>query len=151
MSMKDIYSYIAPVNALVPQTITVGGGAKNTGDVDLQGCNAVRVDIPAGASGDTLAVGVHHVVMVQHADDNGSGSAGSYAAVAAKDVIGVTPDGSGNVIDFNAPAMASTVQSFGYVGNKRYVRLTLTPAGATSGGVFSAVAVKGHPASAPVA
>lgn len=145
MSMKDIYSYIAPVNALVPQTITVGGGAKNTGDVDLQGCNAVRVDIPAGASGDTLAVGVHHVVMVQHADDNGSGSAGSYVAVAAKDVIGVTPDGSGNVIDFNAPAMASTVQSFGYVGNKRFLKVTITPsAGTTNGMPMSVLVGKGE-------
>ena len=39
----------------------------------------------------------------------------------------------------------------GYIGEKRYVRLTITPAGNSSAALITAVAVLGHPIPAPVA
>lgn len=42
------------------------------------------------------------------------------------------------------------VRKLGYIGNKRYTRLTITPSGNASAALLSAVAVLGHPHSAPV-
>src|SRR5919109_1022594 len=99
MSMRDLHSNIALAQGIKAQTITTAGGAKNTGDIDLQGFNSAVVVINFGSSGDTLAAGVKFDVKLEHADDNGRGAAGTYAAVAAKDVNfaapEVTPDASG--------------------------------------------------------
>lgn len=43
------------------------------------------------------------------------------------------------------------VRKLGYIGNKRYTRLTITPANNASAALLSAIAVLGHPHSAPVA
>ncbi len=42
------------------------------------------------------------------------------------------------------------VRKLGYIGNKRYTRLTITPAANASAALLSAVAVLGHPNSMPV-
>jgi len=42
------------------------------------------------------------------------------------------------------------VRKLGYVGNKRYTRLTITPSANASAALLSAVAALGHPRSAPV-
>jgi hypothetical protein len=42
-------------------------------------------------------------------------------------------------------------RKLGYVGNKRYVRLTITPANNTGDTFFSAVAIQGHAHAGPVA
>jgi hypothetical protein len=42
------------------------------------------------------------------------------------------------------------VRKLGYIGNKLYTRLTVTPANNASAALLSAVAVLGHPRSAPV-
>ncbi len=145
MSMKDIYSYLALATGLVPQTVTTGGGAKNSGDVDLQGCNAVTIVMNAGVSGDTLSTSLHHVVTLTHADDNGSGAAGTYNAVAAKDVLGVTPDVNGKIFDYDGTInVASSVSQVGYVGNKRFIKVTSTPTGTVTNGMpQSIIIVKG--------
>ena len=41
--------------------------------------------------------------------------------------------------------------SFGYVGGKRFLRVTLTPTGLTNGGPVGVLINKGHPRHAPVA
>ncbi len=43
------------------------------------------------------------------------------------------------------------VRKIGYAGNKRYVRLTVTPAGNAAGALISAVAVLGRPDVTPTA
>lgn len=42
------------------------------------------------------------------------------------------------------------VRKLGYIGNKRYTRLTITPALNASATLLAAVAVLGHPSVAPV-
>src|SRR3546814_11093273 len=57
-----------------------------------------------------------------------------------------------------APEMAASfqfdddneVRKIGYVGDKRYVRLTITPANNASAGLLAAVALLGYPDLAPV-
>lgn len=43
------------------------------------------------------------------------------------------------------------VRKIGYVGSKRYVRLTITPTSNTGAWLIAAVAIQGHPSKAPVA
>ncbi len=42
------------------------------------------------------------------------------------------------------------VRKLGYIGNKRYTRLTITPANNASAALLSAIAVLGRPQTAPV-
>ena len=149
--IRDLYSNMGLVQAIAAQTVTIGGGAVNSGDLDLRGFDSAMMSINVGASGDTLAAGVKFDIKMEHADDDGTGSAGAYAAVAAKDVIGVTPDGSGNVILIDDPAEDSQMYGFSYIGHKRFVKITITPsAGNTNGTPFSIDLVKGHAHARPV-
>ena len=77
-----------------------------------------------------------YVVSLEESDVSGSG----YAAVAAGDMIGTLP----------ASLPADTALKVGYIGNKRYVKATITKTSGTSIAA-SAVVVKGHAASRPVA
>jgi hypothetical protein len=60
------------------------------------------------------------------------------ATAPADALVGTPAGGAFAATDDNA------VKRISYRGGKRYARLTLTPVGATTGGVFAAVAVLGH-------
>lgn len=143
--MKDMNTGIIAVQEVLPQVVTSGGGAVTTGDVDLQGANAVEVLTHFGAPGDTLGSTVYFTVKAEHADDTGdTGAAGAYSDCATADLLGVTA-ASGIVLTVNADAEASQVYKFGYKGNKRYLKVTVTPEGTHSTGTPIAVTiVKGH-------
>lgn len=142
--MRDMITAITPAQSLLPQTITTGGGAKNTGDIDLQGCNAAAFLVHVGASGDTLSGSVKLTVKMEHADDNGAGAAGSYAAVADADILGAT-SASGDIIVVDSAADASKVYKVGYKAGKRFAKLTVTPSsGNTAGTPVAITIVKGH-------
>lgn len=67
------------------------------------------------------------------------------AAVADADLLGTEALAAFQFDDDNE------VRKLGYKGHKRYTRLTITPVANASAAVLSAVAVLGHPASAPTA
>lgn len=80
-----------------------------------------------------------HTISIQDSPDGSAWSAVDAAAVQG-----------------TAPAITSTaddtVYEFGYIpGTRQYVRLVAVTAGATTGGVFGAVAVLGTASSSPVA
>ena len=148
--MKDLHSNISIVKGLTPQTVTSGGGAVNTGNVDLQGFNSAEIEFSIGANlGDTLNVTNKFTVALTHADDNGAGSPGDYANVEAKDVLGVTP-ATGVVFTIDDATEDELVYRCGYVGGKRFIKVTVTPNGTlTSGNPIAVNIVKGHPSDAP--
>lgn len=112
---------------------TVAPGAKTsdvTGSgVDLQGFDSAMVVINPG----TITDGTH-TPKVQESDDDST-----YSDVAAADLEGSL-----------AAIASNTVQRVGYKGAKRYVRLFVTVAGTTTGGVYGSVVAKGHAHVAPV-
>lgn len=80
-----------------------------------------------------------HTISIQDSPD---GSA--WAAVDTAQVQGATPTITATGDD--------TVYEFGYIpGTRQYVRLVAVTSGATTGGVFGAVAVLGSASSSPVA
>lgn len=127
--MKDLYSDIGVVAAVVPATLT----ATNTSAaIDLQGFDSATVIIQTGAIGGS---GNFTPSLVECAT-----SGGSYTAVATTDLIG----------SFTDPLAASSVYKIGYRGNKRYIKTVLTLNSGTNI-VAGVVVVKSHAANAPVA
>ena len=131
--MRDIHNSMGAVTAIPAQVIT--SSAVNGSIIDLSGFNAAEFVIVSG----NVTDGSYAATLTEgSASDLSDGT-----TVASTDLLG------------SAPSFASTddnvTKRVGYVGAKRYVRLTLTPTGASTGGYFAAVALKGHAASNPVA
>lgn len=124
--MRDLKNNISEATSLAPaaRTASVNG----TG-VDLRGFDSAVCIAQVG----TITDGTH-TPKLQESDDDVT-----YTDVAAADLIGSFANLASNVN-----------QRVGYIGAKRYVRAVSTVAGATTGGVYGALIVRGHPAQAPV-
>ena len=132
MPTRGIHDSIRVRRVLVAQTITTS--AANTGDVDLQGFDSAMFLVDIGAIdglGGGSPTGGTITVLVEHAPDHGTGSAGTYANVADIDLDGITQS-AGIVATFDEDNTDEVI--FGYVGARRFVRITVTPAGLGSGG-----------------
>lgn len=132
MAEFDIHSVLDTRSALNP-TNTTATAAVNGEIIDTRGFEAVEFAVQAGTLGATLAVTVQ---------DGDASDLSDAANVDSALVLNALP--SFAATDDNA------VKRFGYIGKKRYVRVTVTPGG-TASCDFSAVAVLGKPHSAPVA
>lgn len=114
-------------NSLAPAARTAS--ANGTG-VDLANFASATVAFSVG----TITDGTH-TPSVEESDDNST-----YTAVAAADLIGTL-----------AALASSTNQRVGYRGTKRYVRAVTTVAGATTGGVYAGVVIRGDGRKQPTA
>jgi hypothetical protein len=137
--MKDLKNSIAARSVISPQVI-----ADNTalvGEViDRQGYESVTYLIQMGDS--VTNTDATFTVLLEESDDENFATSN---AVADEDLIGTEADASFDGADDN------TVTRLGYIGNKRYTRLTLTPADNASGDAqFAAICVLGHAHSRPV-
>ena len=134
--MKDLYNHIEFVQAIKPvlvKDITVPAAAT----VDLAGFNSAVIELSVGLkSADTGTI----TLKAEHSD------ATSFADVAAADMQGVTPaEGVIYTIDADSDDSTSRIVKFGYVGGKRYLKLTIAEVGANANGVILGVTVvKGH-------
>lgn len=63
---------------------------------------------------------------LEHSD---STSTATFEAVAAGDVIGVTPDSAGSFLVLEAATAGDKIQSLAYIGNKNYIRVLLDASG----------------------
>lgn len=127
--MRDLYSNISAVLALVPAVKTAAGDGVA---IDTHGFGSIAFVVNTGA----IAGAGDFGVKLQESDASGSG----FTDVVASQV------------DSNAPATlaASSAYKLGYRGFKRYVRISLTTAGGTSIAA-GAVAVLGDAQKRPVA
>lgn len=144
--MRDLYNNVLPVVAITPQTIINTGSPENLvgGSIDLQD---YEQSLAVAQIGDIDELGSSPVgsarieMQMEHSDDGSS-----WSDVALKDTIGPSSVTSGIV------ASTTTDQNFlrtGYIGGKRYMRVTLIPTGLTNGGPVSAIVLKGQPRHAP--
>lgn len=149
--MRDLHNNVHAANAIAPQTVTTAGGAIVSGNLDLAGFLSAEFVVAIGASGDTLSSTDKLSVKLEHAPDD-DGVPGTYAAVTGTDVLGAVPDADGVLVTVDDPAEDDRAVRFGYVGSRRFLKVTVTPAGThTNGTPVAVVLVKGHPLSAPVA
>lgn len=150
MTMQDLNSNVAPVHAIAAQTISQGGGALVSGNIDLAGFNAAQVVVHYGdidEMGASPQGSAQIAVKLEHADDDGAGAPDSYANVTDADVTGASGVAAGVVATVVSDLVPTTA---GYVGGKRFLRITLTPTGLTNGGPAGVIVNKGHPRHAPV-
>lgn len=128
MSRTDIKNSVSVAQTLGPAARTAS--ANGTG-VDLAGFDAAVVVVTTG----TITDGTHTIEVQDSADNS------TFAAVADADLDGTEPA--------IAAANDDTTYEIGYRGIKRYLRVIVTVAGATTGGVYSATVVRGKPRKLP--
>jgi len=139
--MKDLYNHITPVQAIAP-VLVLDATVPAAVEVDLVNFNSAVISVNCGAkaAGDTGTI----TIALTHADDDGTGASGDYADVAAKDVQGATP-ATGVVFTLAAAAVAAAIYKIGYIGGKRFVKLTTAEAGSNATGTIIGVTViKSH-------
>lgn len=148
--MRDLASFIAPVLALNPASPTTTPTAIV---MDMQGFDAAALLLAIGVGGITFTSTNKIEFQLEHADDNGSGAAGTYSNVTADDLYGADAPATvtGGIIKALTTAHATPdVSEFGYKGGKRFLRFTATFSGTHATGTpLAAVLVKGHPNIAP--
>lgn len=140
--MRDLTSNIQVKRVISP--VSVADNTAQVGQViDGQGYDAVTYVIAAGSLADADAT---FTVLLEESDASGSGFAAADDAALLTQTAGTAPEAAAS-FQFDDD---NEVRKIGYVGSKRYTRLTITPAGNASAGLMAAVAILGHPAVRPV-
>lgn len=130
MNNVDIKRVISPVS-VADNTAQVGQ------IIDRRGFDSLTYVIAIGSVADADAT---FVVLLEEGDQSNLSDA---AAVADSDLIGTEALAGFQFDDDNK------CRKLGYRGNKRYTRLTITPANNASAALLSAVAVLGHASLVP--
>lgn len=136
--MKDLANNIHVARAIAPVSVS-DNTAQVSQIIDRRGYDSLTFLIAAGSLADA---DVTFTVLVEDGDNSGLSDA---AAVADAELVGTELLAGFQFDDDNEP------RKIGYLGAKRYVRLTITPANNASAALLSAVAVLGHPSLAPTA
>ena len=147
--MKDLHSNVAVVQALTPQTVQAS--AVNSGNIDKQGFDSLEIIVPVGNIVTALTATEKLELKIEHADDDGTGAPGAYAACADTDVLGFTGLAAGVFKVLDADTKDQKTYAIGYVGSRRFVKVTVTPTSITTGGPVAILVLKGSPSIAPVA
>lgn len=104
--------------------------------IDLQGYGAVEFVIQSA----TLTDGTYTPLI----EDGAAANLSDAATVSAANLLGTIAGATFALTDDNS------VKKIGYVGNKRYVRLSIVSTSVTTGGTVSAVSVKTRAVDKPV-
>jgi len=141
--MRDLTNNIQVKRVLSP--VSVADNTAQVGQIiDRSGYDELAYIINTGSLADADAT---FTVLLEEGD---AANLSDAAAVADADMISQTSG--------TAPETAASfrydsddqVRKLGYIGSKRYTRLTITPANNASAGLMSAVAVLSRPRIAPV-
>jgi hypothetical protein len=137
---KDLYNDFTAMPVIVPAANSNLGTTPLVGTViDRKGYESLTYLLITGTLSDADAT---YTVLLEESDASGSG----FAAVADADLLG-TEAGAGFTY-----ANDGVTRKLGYIGKKRYTRLTVTPAAADSGNSpIAALALLSRPHLAPVA
>jgi hypothetical protein len=138
--MFDLHNNINPMGIAATGVITVTDNtAIVSGIVDRQGYEAIEFVIATGTLADADAT---FTTLIEEGDDSGLSDA---AAVADIDLLGTEA-----LASFTFAEDASAFK-IGYIGNKRYVRCTVTPANNTGSAPIAIIALGGRLHDAPSA
>lgn len=137
MITKDLYSNVLAERAISPVTAT--DNTALTGQIiDRQGYQSLAFVIATGTLADADAT---FAVTMEHGDQS---DLSDTAAVTNSDLQGTLASAGFTFADDDE------CRVIGYKGDKRYVRITITPTGNAGNAPIACVALKGHPLAAPV-
>jgi hypothetical protein len=135
----DIMNDIDVKRALSPKAAVTDNTAYVSEILDMKGAHAAGLIILIGANTDTNAT---FTTLLEESDASDMTGA---TAVSDNDLIGTEA-----LASFTAADDDNKVKKLGYIGSKRYIRATITPAGNDSGNHFvAAVWLRGHLENAP--
>jgi hypothetical protein len=137
--MRDLHNNIQLKRAISPVNAGSGDTPIVSQIIDRQGYDSLEFLIATGSLADANAT---FTVLVEDGDDSDLVDDG--AAVADSELLGTEAGASFAFGDDDE------VRKIGYIGHKRYVRLTITPSGNTGDVYVSAVAVLAKADMAPV-
>jgi len=137
--MRDLHNNLQPLQLISPTAATVDNTAWVSQIVDRQGFESLELVLNIGSLADADAT---FTVLVEHGDQSNLSDA---AAVADADLLGTEALAGFTFADDNA------VRKIGYVGSKRYLRVTVTPMNNAAAAYVSGVALLGRPHVAPTA
>ncbi len=144
---QDMHSIIEVDVALAAVSVT---GDLNGADVDRRGFESCEFIANIGIESGTLDATNFYELEIEEADDNGSDAAGSYTDVAAADILDdIAGTNTGTFALLNAAGEAPSIHRCAYIGQKRWVRIVINETLSAATIPMSAVAVKGHPRTAP--
>lgn len=136
--MKDLMNNVHVARVLSP--VSVADTTAQVGQIiDKKGFESLTYLIATGSIADADAT---FTVLLE---EGAAADLSDAAAVADADLLGTEALAAFQFDDDNE------VRKLGYIGSKRYTRLTITPVGNASAALLSAVAVLGHPQIAPTA
>lgn len=136
--MRDQSNSITPKPVLAP-AVGTDDTALVGAIIDRLGYDSLTYLIQTGTLADA---GATWTVLLEESDDSGMSGA---AAVADADLIGT------EALASFTQASDGVCRKLGYVGNKRYTRMTITPSGNGGNAPVSAMALLGHPYVRPTA
>lgn len=141
--MRDSISNMQVKRAISPASVS-DNTAQVSQIIDRQGYDSLAFLIATGSLADADAT---FTVLVEEGD---AANLSDAAAVADADMVSQTSGTAPETAASFTFAADDQVRKIGYIGSKRYVRLTITPASNASAAVLAAVAVLGNPEHAPV-
>lgn len=136
--MRDLHNHLTVRRAISPVSVA-DTTAQVSEIIDVLGYNSLEFAIAIGSVADADAT---FTVLVEDGDES---DLSDNAAVADEELLGTEALAGFQFDDDNE------VRKIGYLGNKRYVRLTITPVNNASAALISAVALLGHATVQPVA
>lgn len=136
--MRDTMNNVHPLSAIPPIAARTDNTAIVSSIIDVKGYDSLTWMILTGTNTDTNAT---FAVTMEEGD--ASDLTGSNA-VAASDLVGTYALAGFTFAD------DTETRKIGYIGSKRYVRLTITPTGNDSGNIFvAAIALLANPVLVP--
>ena len=136
--MRDAFNNIDALKCIAP--VVIGDDTASVGaTIDRQGFDSLTYIIATGVLADANAT---FAILLQESNDSGMSGATS---VADADMLGTEALAG---FDFGDD---SETRKLGYIGDKRYTRLTLTPNGNAGSAPVSVVAILGWPSVAATA
>lgn len=134
--MKDLFNHIHPLRVISP--VSVADTTAQVGQIiDRQGFESVTYVINTGSLADADAT---FTVLLEEGDASNLSDA---AAVDDKYLLGTEALAGFQFDDDNE------TRKLGYIGNKRYTRLTINPAANASAALVGAICILGHPNQVP--
>ncbi|MFN9438457.1 MAG: hypothetical protein ACK57S_02265 [Brevundimonas sp.] len=141
--MRDQHHDLSLRSALAPAVYSANAAGTV---IDRRDFQSLTFLIQTGVGGISFTT-TNKITYVLEDSDDGS----TFAAVDAEDVVGANPV-SGVIRAITAAHAQPSVTQCGYIGDKRYVRLTAQFGGTHgTGTAIAASAVLGHPRQRPVA
>ncbi|MBP2229658.1 hypothetical protein J2847_002957 [Azospirillum agricola] len=139
MASRDLHNNIHVVTGIAPAAAVADNTAFVSAIVDTKGFESVEFVILTGALADVDAT---FTVLVE---DGSAANLSDAAAVADTFLLGTEAQAGFTFADDNK------VRKIGYVGGKRYARVTVTPASNSGNAFVAGVWLLGHPKNAPTA